>query len=33
VGAVVKMALIARDLMIGNPKLAELGFPEEARGA
>jgi L-fucose isomerase len=28
----VKMALIARDLMVGNPKLAELGFPEEARG-
>ncbi len=28
----VKMALIARDLMIGNPKLAELGFNEEARG-
>jgi L-fucose isomerase len=28
----VKMALIARDLMIGNPKLAELGFPEESRG-
>jgi L-fucose/D-arabinose isomerase len=29
---VVKMTLIARDLMIGNPKLAELGFGEEARG-
>ncbi len=29
---VVKMALIARDLMIGNPKLAELGFGEEALG-
>lgn len=29
---VVKMALIARDLMIGNPKLKEMGFPEEARG-
>ena len=28
----VKMALIARDLMIGNPKLAELGFREEAEG-
>ncbi|MFN3648261.1 MAG: L-fucose isomerase [Armatimonadota bacterium] len=28
----VKMALIARDLMVGNPKLAELGFPEEAEG-
>jgi L-fucose/D-arabinose isomerase len=28
----VKMTLIARDLMIGNPKLAELGFPEEAQG-
>lgn len=29
---VVKMALIARDLMIGNPKLATLGFGEEAQG-
>ncbi|TLS52320.1 L-fucose isomerase [Paenibacillus antri] len=29
---VVKMALIARDLMIGNPKLAEMGFGEEAQG-
>jgi L-fucose isomerase len=29
---VVKMALIARDLMVGNPKLAELGFGEEALG-
>lgn len=29
---VVKMALIARDLMIGNPKLAELGFGEESLG-
>ncbi|PHV72142.1 L-fucose isomerase [Sporanaerobium hydrogeniformans] len=29
---VVKMTLIARDLMIGNPKLAELGFAEEAEG-
>lgn len=28
----VKMALIARDLMIGNPKLAEMGFGEEAEG-
>lgn len=28
----VKMALIARDLMVGNPKLADLGFKEEARG-
>jgi L-fucose isomerase len=29
---VVKMALIMRDLMIGNPKLKELGFEEEAQG-
>ncbi|RKN84892.1 L-fucose isomerase [Paenibacillus ginsengarvi] len=29
---IVKMALIARDLMIGNPKLKEMGFGEEARG-
>jgi len=29
---VVKMALIARDLMIGNSKLGELGFGEEALG-
>ncbi|MFZ4399227.1 MAG: L-fucose isomerase [Bacteroidales bacterium] len=29
---VVKMTLIARDLMIGNPKLSELGFGEEALG-
>lgn len=29
---VVKMALIARDLMAGNPRLAELGFEEEALG-
>jgi L-fucose isomerase len=29
---VVKMALVARDLMIGNPRLAELGFEEEALG-
>lgn len=28
----VKMAIIARDLMIGNPHLAEIGFPEEAEG-
>ena len=28
----VKMALIARDLMVGNPQLAELGFGEEALG-
>lgn len=29
---VVKMTLIARDLMIGNPRLAELGYGEEALG-
>src|SRR5512133_1434347 len=29
---VVKMTLIARDLMVGNPRLAELGFGEEAMG-
>jgi L-fucose isomerase len=29
---VVKMALIARDMMVGNPRLAELGFGEEALG-
>lgn len=29
---VVKMTLICRDLMIGNPKLAEMGFGEEAEG-
>lgn len=29
---VVKMALIARDLMVGNPKLAEMGFAEEGMG-
>ncbi len=29
---VVKMALIARDLMVGNPKLAKLGYGEEALG-
>ena len=28
----VKMALIARDLMVGNPRLAEMGFGEEALG-
>ncbi|XHR30047.1 MAG: L-fucose isomerase [Chthoniobacteraceae bacterium] len=28
----VKMALIARDMMVGNPKLAEKGFGEEANG-
>ena len=29
---VVKMAMIARDMMIGNPRLAELGYGEEALG-
>jgi len=29
---VVKMTLIARDLMVGNKRLAELGFVEEAEG-
>ena len=29
---VVKMTLVMRDLMVGNPALAELGYPEEARG-
>lgn len=29
---VVKMALIARDLMVGNPKLAKMGYGEEAEG-
>lgn len=29
---VVKMAIIARDLMVGNPRLRELGFGEEANG-
>lgn len=29
---VIKMTLIARDLMVGNPRLAELGFEEEALG-
>lgn len=28
----VMMALIARDLMVGNPRLADKGFKEEARG-
>lgn len=28
----VKMALIGRDLMVGNPKLKELGYGEEAQG-
>lgn len=28
----IKMALIARDLMVGNPKLAEIGYEEEALG-
>src|SRR5207248_9781179 len=28
----VKMALIARDLMVGNPRLAEMGYAEEAEG-
>ncbi len=28
----VKMALIARDLMVGNPRLAEMGYGEEAMG-
>lgn len=29
---VAKMTIIARDLMVGNPKLAEMGFREEAEG-
>ena len=29
---VVKMSMIGRDLMIGNPRLAELGYGEEALG-
>jgi len=29
---VVRMTLIARDLMVGNPRLAELGYEEEALG-
>jgi L-fucose isomerase len=28
----VKMAIIARDLMAGNPRLAEMGYKEEAEG-
>jgi L-fucose isomerase len=28
----VKMTLIARDLMVGNPKLAEMGYGEQAQG-
>ncbi len=28
----VRMTMIARDMMVGNPKLAELGFGEEALG-
>jgi len=28
----VQMALIGRDLMVGNPRLAEMGFGEEANG-
>lgn len=28
----IKMTLIARDLMVGNPKLAEMGYEEEALG-
>ncbi len=28
----VKMAIIAKDMMVGNPRLAELGFKEEAVG-
>ncbi|MBN2152812.1 MAG: L-fucose isomerase [Candidatus Lokiarchaeota archaeon] len=30
--AAVKMAMIARDLMVGNPRLAKAGFGEEALG-
>ena len=29
---VVKMAIVVRDMMVGNPKLAEMGFGEEAAG-
>jgi len=29
---IAKMALIGRDLMVGNPRLKELGFGEEAQG-
>ena len=28
----IKMTLIARDLMVGNPKLAEMGYLEQAQG-
>jgi len=28
----IKMALIARDLMVGNPRLAEMGLQEQAQG-
>lgn len=28
----IKMALITRDLMVGNPRLAEIGYEEEAMG-
>lgn len=28
----VKMTLIARDLMVGNPKLADMGYPEQSLG-
>ena len=28
----VKMTLIARDLMVGNPKLAEMGYSEQSQG-
>lgn len=28
----VKMSLIARDLMVGNPKLADMGLNEQAQG-
>ena len=28
----IKMAMIARDMMVGNPRLAELGYGEEALG-
>lgn len=31
-GISIKMALIARDLMVGNPRLSELGYGEEALG-
>jgi len=31
-GQVVKMAIIARDLMVGNPKLVGMGFREEGLG-